>query len=92
MAIFVTIYNYRAHNYFITIVMKFRNYFPSSINEWTISFNELIVLWERRAPEYMYAESERQRQRKRQAADSNAATRRARRERWQERDAFAWLY
>ena len=30
MAIFVTIYNYRAHNYFITIVMKFRNYFPSS--------------------------------------------------------------
>ena len=32
MAIFVTIYNYRAHDYFITIVMKFRNYFPSSIN------------------------------------------------------------
>ena len=32
MAIFVTIYNYRAHNYFITIVMKFRNYFPSSTN------------------------------------------------------------
>ena len=30
MAIFVTIYTYRAHNYFITIVMKFRNYFPSS--------------------------------------------------------------
>ena len=30
MAIFVTIYNYLAHNYFITIVMKFRNYFPSS--------------------------------------------------------------
>ena len=30
MAIFVTIYNYRAHNYFITKVMKFRNYFPSS--------------------------------------------------------------
>ena len=30
--IFVTIYNYRAHNYFITIVMKFRNYFPSSTN------------------------------------------------------------
>ena len=28
--IFATIYNYRAHNYFITIVMKFRNYFPSS--------------------------------------------------------------
>ena len=37
MAIFVTIYNYRAHNYFITIVMKFRNYFPSSINN--IIFN-----------------------------------------------------
>ena len=33
MAIFVTIYNYRAHNYFITIVMKFRNYFPSSSNQ-----------------------------------------------------------
>ena len=33
MAIFVTIYNYRAHNYFITIVMKFRNYFPSSSND-----------------------------------------------------------
>ena len=32
-AIFVTIYNYRAHNYFITIVMKFRNYFPSSSDE-----------------------------------------------------------
>ena len=31
MAIFVTIYNYRAHNYFITIVMKFCKYFPSSI-------------------------------------------------------------
>ena len=30
MAIFVTIYNYRALNYFIAIVMKFRNYFPSS--------------------------------------------------------------
>ena len=30
VGIFVTIYNYKAHNYFITIVMKFRNYFPSS--------------------------------------------------------------
>ena len=33
MSIFVTIYNYRAHNYFITIVMKFRNYFPSSTHQ-----------------------------------------------------------
>ena len=32
MTIFVTIYNYRAHSYFITIVMKFRYYFPSSSN------------------------------------------------------------
>ena len=30
MDIFETNYNYRAHNYFITLVIKFRNYFPSS--------------------------------------------------------------
>ena len=40
LGIFVTIYNYRAHNYFITIVMKFRNYFPSSNNDW---FLRLLV-------------------------------------------------
>ena len=38
VAIFVTIYNYGAHNYFITIVMKFRNYFPSSTD------NAVIVI------------------------------------------------
>ena len=39
MAIFVTkfIYNYRAHNYLITIVMKFRNYFPSSTDKQWLS-------------------------------------------------------
>ena len=31
--IFVTIYNCRAHNYFITIVMKFRNYFSRSTHK-----------------------------------------------------------
>ena len=41
MAIFVTIYNYRAHNYFITIVMKFRNYFPSSNNNQSMSESTL---------------------------------------------------
>ena len=42
MASFVTIYNYRAHNYFITIVMKFRNYFPSSTNI-TSNTNKLVI-------------------------------------------------
>ena len=44
MAIFVTIYNYRAHNYFITIVMKFRNYFPSSNDHTTLTVVTLNIL------------------------------------------------
>ena len=39
MTIFVTIYNYQAHNYFITIVMKFRNYFPSSNHKQYVYIN-----------------------------------------------------
>ena len=36
MAIFVTIYNHRAHNYFITIVMKFR------------IFRALVIMYKKR--------------------------------------------
>ena len=50
MAIFVTIYTYRAHNYFITIVMKFRNYFPSSTDELLEDVSEVAV-----AVEYRFA-------------------------------------
>ena len=49
MAICVTIYNYRAHNYFITIVMKFRNYFPSSTDKQcsasSNSFRAMCAVW-----------------------------------------------
>ena len=36
MANFVTIYHYRAHNYFITIVMKFSNHFPSFSDDFVL--------------------------------------------------------